>query len=271
MQVARPKKACIIDPTYSEYSREIAIGGGTSFYFTLREENDFALPFEELAQALTQDVDLLVFCNPNNPTGTAITLPDLKKILTLCKERRILTVIDETYAEFAHDTAAVSATSLIGEFDDLLILRGTSKFFAAPGLRLGYALCSNKQLLGAIKEMQNPWSVNSLAAKAGEIMFSDRDYIDRTRSYIAKEQARIFARLQAVPCLKPYRPAANFILVKIEDEEKTATDFFEYAIHRGLMIRDCSDFDGLGDRFFRFCFLDREKNDRLLECIETFF
>ena len=271
MEVTHPKHACILDPTYSEYSREISLSGGSCFSFVMKEEDGFRPDRLSLYQALSHDVDLLVLCNPNNPTGTALSRAELTEILTFCQKRHILVVIDETYAEFADDTESVSACTLLEQFPDLLILRGTSKFFAAPGLRLGYALCSDSALLKEMARLQNPWSVNSLAARAGEIMFADVDYIARTRQYICEERRRIYEYLKTIPALRPFAPAANFILVKILDEGKSAPAFFDYAIRRNLMIRDCSDFEGLGPQFFRFCFLDRQNDDRLLACIQEFF
>ncbi|MFQ9985376.1 MAG: aminotransferase class I/II-fold pyridoxal phosphate-dependent enzyme, partial [Lachnospiraceae bacterium] len=177
----------------------------------------------------------------------------------------------ETYIEFTDDPAEASAVSLLADFSNLLILRGVSKFFAAPGLRLGYALCSNNSLLEEMKRRQDPWTINSLAAIAGEQMFRDSDYIARTRALIRAERTRIYRKLSKNPHLHPFVPSANFILVQIVDHSMTAADFFDIAIRRGLMIRDCASFDFLEDYYFRFCFLLPEQNDRLLACIEEAF
>lgn len=91
-------------------------------------------------------------------------------------------MVDETYAEFAPEDTSVSSVGLLQEFDNFAILRGISKFFAAPGLRLGYAMTSDLELLKNIKEQMNPWSINSLAELGGSYMFNDWDYIHRTRT-----------------------------------------------------------------------------------------
>jgi threonine-phosphate decarboxylase len=267
IQIKHPKKALIIGPTYSEYEREVSLGGGTTRYYRLEEEANFTLDIPSLEKELTSDVDLLVICNPNNPTSTAITRNDMRKILDICKQKGIFVMIDETYVEFVEDIAKITSAPLTGYYNNVIILRGISKFFAAPGLRLGYAICGNVDLIKELDQRKNPWTINSLAAIAGEIMFTDEDYIKETRSLIAKERARICKLFDSCSNVKYYSPTANFILVKILKEEVTSMDLFEAAIREGLMIRDCSTFPFLNNKFIRFCFMTPEKNDALLNIL----
>lgn len=269
IQIHHPKKALIVSPTYSEYEREVRLAGGTVRYYALQEANDFCLDTEDFCRQLTDEVDLCVICNPNNPTSTAIGPDDMRMILTCCQDHHIFVMLDETYAEFAPDEIHVCSVGLLNEYDNFAILRGISKFFAAPGLRLGYAMTGNLSLLAEIKERKNPWTINSLAEVAGSLMFTDREYIDRTRELIASERERIYQELLTWKSVKVYKPYANFILVRILKEGVTSYDIFVHAIKRGLMLRDCSTFPGLEDEsFFRFCFMLPEKNTELLECLK---
>lgn len=163
IQIRHPKKALILGPTYSEYEREIMLDGGTTHYYPLKESNDFILDVDDFISHLDQDTDLLILCNPNNPTSTCICQNDMRKILDNCKIHGIYVMVDETYVEFAPDIAEVSSVSLTNDYNNLVILRGTSKFFAAPGLRLGYAITGNHDLLRQINTRKNPWTINSLA------------------------------------------------------------------------------------------------------------
>ncbi|MGB4658701.1 MAG: histidinol-phosphate transaminase, partial [Mobilitalea sp.] len=182
IQIKAPKKALIIGPTYSEYEREVSLGGGNTRYYRLEEENDFALNIQKLSLELTTDVDLLVICNPNNPTSTSITRSDMRQILDICKIKGIFVMVDETYVEFAENVDDITSAPLTEYYNNIIILRGISKFYAAPGLRLGYAICGNVDLLKEINQRKNPWTINSLAAIAGEIMFTDEEYIKNTRN-----------------------------------------------------------------------------------------
>ena len=267
IQIKHPKKALIVGPTYSEYEREVALGGGTTLYYRLEEEKNFLLDIKALEAVLTPDVDLLAICNPNNPTSSAITRNDMRKILDICKQKGIFVMVDETYVEFAEDVLKITSAPLTSYYNNIIILRGISKFFAAPGLRLGYAICGNGDLLKEMNQRKNPWTINSLAAIAGEIMFMDEGYIKSTRTLIATERDRICKILDTCKNVKYFPPTANFILIKILKEEVTSMDLFEAAIRKGLMIRDCSTFPFLNNKFIRFCFMTPECNDALLEVI----
>lgn len=267
IQLTHPKKAFILGPTYSEYEREISLGGGSSHYYRLEESVDFKLDFEALRNELSAEFDLLVICNPNNPTSTAIPNSEMRKILDFCKQKDILCMVDETYVEFTENIDQITSVPLTQYYNNIIILRGISKFFAAPGLRLGYAICGNMDLLKEVNKRKNPWTINTLAAIAGEIMFTDNDYIDKTRTLIKAERNRICKLLSSCPNLKVFPPSANFVLLKILKEDVTAAELFDTAIRKGFMIRDCSTFPFLDQKFIRFCFMSPEKNTELVELL----
>ena len=139
--------------------------------------------------------------------------------------------------------------------DNLMILRGVSKFYAAPGLRLGYGVTSNQAFLDTLKEHQNPWSLNSLGAYAGVRMLQDKDFIQKTRSLILSERERILNELNSFRYAKTLR------------DDLTSFDIFDRAIRQGMMIRDCSSFEGLPGEYIRFCIMLPEDNTRLLHCL----
>lgn len=267
IQLKHPKKALIVGPTYSEYEHELSLEGGRSHYFRLKESDDFKLNIDELTQALDRDIDLLVLCNPNNPTSSQIDRQSMRIILDTCKEKGIFVMVDETYVEFSEKADEITSIPLTNYYNNIIILRGISKFFAAPGLRLGYAICGNHQLLQDIDSKKNPWTINSLAAVAGEIMFQDKEYIHDTKELISSERRRICGILDKCPNIKYYPPHGNFILVRILRDDVTSMDLFEAAIRKGLMIRDCSTFPFLDNKYIRFCFMNPADNDALLDVL----
>ncbi|TAH74948.1 MAG: aminotransferase class I/II-fold pyridoxal phosphate-dependent enzyme [Anaerolineaceae bacterium] len=267
IQIKHPKKALIVGPTYSEYEREVSLGGGCSLYYRLEEENEFRIDIKSLEKELESDVDLLVICNPNNPTSSSITRSDMRKILDICKKKGIFVMVDETYVEFTEDIQKITCVPLTRYYNNIVILRGISKFFAAPGLRLGYAVCGNGDLLKEMNQRKNPWTINSLAAIAGEIMFTDEEYISKTRQLISKERDRICGILMDCQNIKLYNPTANFVLIKILKDSISSADLFEAAIKKGYLIRDCSTFPFLDNKFIRFCFMEPDQNDALINII----
>lgn len=269
IQILKPHKALILGPTYSEYEREVTLAGGTSRYYRLDESHGFSVHADLLAKQLNETIDLLILCNPNNPTSTAISRSDMRQILDVCKENGIYVLVDETYVEFTENLQDITAIPLSQYYNNIIVLRGVSKFFAAPGLRLGYAVCGNRDLVKEVVGRQDPWAINTLAAIAGEIMFTDEEYISQTRRLISSERERICRKLDSFAGVAYYAPKANFILLKILKEDVTAMVVFEAAIQEKLMIRDCSDFPFLNNKYFRFCIMMPDKNDELLRVIEN--
>ena len=239
IQERNPKHTLILGPTYSEYSRELSFSGSTQEYYHLREEDNFVLNVDDLCHTLDGKYDFLILCNPNNPTSSAISINDLRRIVSFCNERNIFVMIDETYVEFAPDINEITAVSLTREFTNLMILRGVSKFYAAPGMRLGYGITGNLEFLKKMKEKQVPWSLNSLGA------------------------------LENIPTYKTYPAYANFLLLKIQKPGLTSRDVFDACIRQGLMIRDCSSFECLDGEYIRFCIMHPEDNTRLLHILES--
>ncbi len=264
-----PKHTLILGPTYSEYSRELSFSGSTQEYYHLQESSNFEPDIPDLCRKLTQGYDFLILCNPNNPTSSAISREDLRRLISFCATKNIFVMIDETYVEFAPDINAITAVPLTQEFTNLMVLRGVSKFFAAPGMRLGYGITGNMDFLSKMREKQTPWSLNSIGAFAGEIMLQDEEYIKATRELILSERTRMLGELKLLPAYKVYPAYANFILLKILKEGLTSYDVFEACIRHGLMIRDCSSFQCLEGEFVRFCIMMPEDNTRLINVLKA--
>ena len=269
IQERSPKHTLILGPTYSEYSRELSFSGSTQEYYHLQESMDFEPDIPDLCRKLEQGYDFLILCNPNNPTSSAISKKDLRDLIRFCAEKDIFVMIDETYVEFAPDISAITAVPLTQKFTNLMVLRGVSKFFAAPGMRLGYGITGNKKFLEKMREKQTPWSLNSIGAFAGEIMLQDEEYIQQTRQLILSERDRMIDELKGISTYKVYPAYANFILLKILKDGLTSYDVFEACIRQGLMIRDCSSFQCLEGEFVRFCIMMPEDNSRLVNVLKS--
>ena len=269
IEARAPKHTLILGPTYSEYSRELTFSGSTQDYYHLQETSDFRPDLEDLFHTLSDGYDFLIICNPNNPTSSAIFRDELKELLAFCKRKNIFVMIDETYVEFAPDISAITAVPLTKQFSNLMVLRGVSKFYAAPGMRFGYGITGNSEFLKTMREKQIPWSLNSLGAFAGEMLFQDHDYYQQTRNLILSERQKMYETIKKLPTFKIYPAYANFLLVKILKDGITSFDVFERCIQKGLMIRVCSSFQCLEGEYVRFCIQMPEENQRLLDLLQT--
>ncbi len=258
------RKTLIMGPAYSEYEREAQLCGSTYSYFPLKEEDSFQIDIEKLLQSLTQEIGLFIACNPNNPTGSIITTKQMETILIHCKINDIAVMIDETYIEFCDTIDEICSIPLVQKYQNLFVIRGVSKFFAAPGIRLGYGISSNPLFLQKLKKVQDPWSVNSLAAFAGEHLFADKEFIETTKQLISSEKKRIMEELSSWKNIKVYPSGSNFILIHLLSDHITAAEIFENLIIKRLLIRDASSFTFLDKSYLRFCILRPQNNTFLL-------
>ncbi len=266
LKTFKPSKTLILGPTYSEYRNACQLVGSEVEMYMLDQLEDFELNVDKFVEALNDTIDFLIICNPNNPTGKAICREDMAVILDACEKKNIIVMVDETYVEFVESLSAVTSVPFIKNYNNLIVLRSTSKFFSTPGLRLGYAITKNEEYLTATDNSKTPWNINSYASIAS-VMFSDEHYMNLTTSLIQTERNLIYSALCSRKSIKVFKPDANFVLIKLLKEEQTATEVFEYCLKRGFMIRDCTDYEGLGEKYVRFCFLKPEQNDRMVNTI----
>lgn len=264
--IIKPRHTLILGPTYGEYERMAALHGSKASIYMLKDLDDFEIDVDMFVKVLKDDIDLLILCNPNNPTSTLLSRGQLDIILSTCKNHNIFVMIDETYIEFVNDTDSFTAIPFSKKYHNLITLRSVSKFFAAPGIRLGYAITSNPDFLAASDNSKTPWNVNAFACVAG-VMFEDDHYINLTKSLIHTERNLIYSAMSSRKSIKIFKPEANFILIKLLKEKQTASDVFEHCIRNGLMIRNCTDYVGVGSKFIRFCFLKPEQNDKLVNTL----
>jgi threonine-phosphate decarboxylase len=159
-----------------------------------------------------------------------------------------------------------SAKRLIVQSGGGVVLRSMTKFYAIPGLRLGYAIGSDG-VIGRCVAYQEPWSVNTPAQIAGLASLADVGYRERTIRYVAAERDALTAALAALPGLTPWPSAANYILVGIENG-LTASALRARLLSSRILIRDCSNFLGLDERFFRVAVRTGGENRGLLAALE---
>ncbi len=253
------KRALIIAPPFAEYARALALAGWEIDYFQLSPAHGFALDWGELETVLEKGYDLLFFCNPGNPTGKLIARGEVERVFELCYTAGTFLVVDEAFMDFCEEESCKDA---IVKGERGIILRSMTKFYALPGLRLGYAIGAGK-LIGRLQDLRGPWSVNSLAQAAGLASLADIGYREQTLQLVAAERDFLSAGLRAIAGLVPYPSAANYLLVEIRSGI-SAAELQERLMTEHILIRNCGNFVGLAERFFRVAVRGRQENERLL-------
>ncbi|WP_314015753.1 aminotransferase class I/II-fold pyridoxal phosphate-dependent enzyme [Leptotrichia wadei] len=193
------------------------------------------------------------------------------KILELCDFSRGR-FSDEAFIEFLEDGLKESIVNSRENKKNLFVTRAFTKFFAIPGLRLGYGIYFDKSLEKKITEKKEPWSVNNIAEMAGITVLDDTEYIEETLSWITEEKKYMYEKLDKISGIKPYKTEVNFICVKIKDElfskGLNVKKLREKMMEEGILIRDASNFKFLDERFFRLAIKDRRSNDRVIEALK---
>lgn len=262
-----PKTSMILSPCYSEYERELRKISSYIIQYNLEEKNDFKVNLDELIKIINEkNVEFLIFANPNNPTGTILKKAEIERIL---KETETKVLVDETYIEFT-DMDVFSSSSLTKIYDNLVVVRGTSKFFALPGIRLGYGLTSNHGLLKFFKDKEVLWQINSVAEICGKVMFSDEAYIKEVHDFVRTRRVGLYKKLAKIKNLRAFESYGNFVLVKIL-RGPDARELRGRLMKKGLVVRNCDTFKNLDKSFFRFCILDDDANERLIENLREIY
>ena len=300
MKVINPKKILIAAPTFGEYERaakatervedSIILGNSNKKkddekssgkqkieieYFELKESDYFKLNIHNLKNELEKKYDLLIICNPNNPTGKFLKLSETEQILKECNKYNTKLFIDEAFIDFLKDGMKESIINTKENKQNLFVTRAFTKFFAMPGLRLGYGIYFDKKLEKRISEKKEPWSVNNIAEMAGLTVLDDTKYIEETLKWIAEEKTYVYEKLNEINGIKPYKTEVNFITVKIEDnfilKGLNVKILREKMLEQEILIRDASNFNFLDERFFRLAIKDRENNNRVIQTLKKIF
>ena len=276
MKVLKAKKILIVSPTFGEYERAMkaTLDDIQVDYFKLEEADSFIPNIKKIKAELDKKYDLLVICNPNNPTGQFLSIKELEKILEKCTEVGTKLFVDEAFVEFVEDWGEKSIIKTGKNKKNLFVLRAFTKFFAIPGLRLGYGICFDDKFITKMFEKKEPWSVNNIAELAGKILLQDREYIEKTNNWIKIEKKYMYENLKEIEGLKTYKTEINFILVKIKNEylyKVNAQILREKMLEKEILIRDASNFVYLNDNYFRLAVKDRKNNVRVLEALKEIF
>ena len=260
MKAVKAKKVLIIAPTFAEYERAARAAGRDVKFFPLSK--DFSLNENMLLDFIT-DEDVVVMCNPNNPTGKFQNLEKIKKIADFLERKNKKLFIDEAFIEFVDDWK--DKTAFLLKHKNIFILRALTKFFALPGVRLGYGLTYDEAILNEIKNIREPWSVNGVAEIAGKTMLLDTLYIHETENWIKKEKLWFYEELCKIDNIEVTPTETNFILVKLLNDN--AKSFRKKMIENGVLVRDASNFMFLDESYIRLAIKDRKKNEQVLEAL----
>ena len=253
------KKITVIDPSFSEFEYAARICGREVQNIVLREEDDFR-PDEDVLSRIDEDTGLVCFSSPSNPAGVVYSEAFLKKLIGYCTERRIMILADETFRDCCEDRVKYDLTGYLAGNPGMILLRAFTKSHAMAGLRFGYMIGADKAGIWMLRDMMQPWNVSLPAQWAAQAACDDRQYLKRFREFLREEKPFVRRSLKALG-FRVYPSDANFFLFKGDPGLR------EKLVERKILIRDCSDYRGLGEGYYRISIRRHEDNEMLMKAL----
>jgi threonine-phosphate decarboxylase len=258
----------VIGPTFSEYSTAMfQVGGQVTMVCADRGEGyrpplDKAMALLREKRSIHGEIDAMVLCNPNSPTGQACHPDDVMKLARSAGRRRIWMIVDETFADYCPE---YSIRLRMSSLSHVVVLRSLTKFHGLPGLRVGYAVGSSR-VVQRIRRQLPPWSVNAMGQVAALAALNDARHSRRSLSFMGRERKRLIAALARLPGCTVFPSQANFLFLELPAGWHAGSVTARLR-RQGLLIRDCSTVPGGNDRSIRVAVRTRRENIRLVEAL----
>lgn len=250
------RPALIVSPAFCEYQTALAAAGRSAEHYLLRKENGFTLTGDILSADLTR-YSAVFLCTPNNPTGVTVE-PD---ILYQIAAAGVKVFADMCFLDLTGAPDRYDIPDLVEKHPNIAVLRAFTKSHAMAGIRLGYLLCADGDLLNSLSRTTQCWNVSSIAQQAGIAALSCGEYLRDSVRLIGRERERMMQALRSCG-VTVCQSEANYLLLYSD------TDLYEKLLSRRILVRDCSDYVGLSKGYYRIAVRTPQENDQLLSAIK---
>jgi threonine-phosphate decarboxylase len=261
-------RVLVVTPTFREFEGALETanqkGECRIDFFETREEDGFEVDAHGLISSLTIGYSALYLSNPGFPTGILTGKEDLLRILAQTERQKTWFILDERSIDFIEEN---SLKEMVNTCPRLIILRSLAKFFALPGLQVGYTI-ANREVVNILRQHKDLWMVNALAQIAAIEALNDKAYIRRTKEWMPKERNRLIQSLRSIPGFVPYPGTANYLLIQLLPFLGfTAGELREKLISQGILICDCGPFHHLGPYFLQIAVRTHKENNLLIKAL----
>ena len=255
----KPKKALLPAPTFAEYAQALETVGCEIQYEQTAEADGFALP-TDFAEQITEDIDMVFLCNPNNPTGNLLSREETERVIRRAGALDCTVVLDECFLDFVENPDEFSMLGELAAYPHVILLKAFTKLYAMAGVRLGYGISSNPAIIEKLERSVQPWNVSSLAQAAGLAALAEDAYVRESLTTLRAERAYLLQALEKLGC-RTYASQANYIFFRGE------TTLGEKLRAAGFLVRDCSNYAGLGKGYYRVAVRLHEDNVKLVQAL----
>jgi threonine-phosphate decarboxylase len=258
----RPRKALVVAPAFSEHANALILAGAKVRFLPLTPNGDFSFSAENFLAAWAKADDMAFLTTPNSVTGRLISRAEIEKIARIALSSRRFLVIDEAFIDFVEGE---SVKQLVRDNPYLIILRSLTKYYALPGLRLGYLLAHSRTVARLACYLE-PWSVNGPAQRVALACLADESFGLKTARWLQREKDFLAQALVELKGFAPYPSSTNFLLVRIANGTG-ALELRSFLLQKKILIRACNSFAGLGSNHFRVAVRRRQDNRLLLNAL----
>lgn len=258
------KKALIPVPSYVDYQAACESAGLKLATVEIGISGNLDLDFGSLNEAISSlacENLLVIIGNPNNPTGRTVSSEELKR--TALKFPEVFFLVDEAFGDFVPDFKSLSFERL----QNVAVLKSFTKMFSVPGIRTGY-LVADAAIVDALEKILPPWRIGGINIRVAEAAIDDEVFTRTSADRIAALRKDLIQRLTEFRCFSVVEGAANYLLVKIVSDFKSAYKLEAQLANFGICIRVCDNFQGLGGNWFRIAVKGKEDNDYLIEALK---
>lgn len=259
----QPKRAAILAPSFIEYEQALQKAGCDITFIESNAEDDFTPNEQQLAELIKQQsVELYLLGHPNNPTGQLLSVKTVTELL----QSDAIVVLDEAFLDFHQNEDELTWISKVHSNRNLFVIRSMTKFYSIPGIRLGY-IVGAAHSLQEMKQIQYPWSVNSLAQHIGQAVLQDDVFANQSKEWLVEEVAWMYNQLTAIH-VKPFHTVTNYILVDLSYGYDITAPALQHLMGlQGVLIRDASTFRGLNSSYIRLAIKSRQDNIQCLRML----
>ena len=259
------RRLLLLSPSFYEYERAGRIAGAEIMFLPLAAENGFKLPSIELLADALLHADAFLAANPNNPTGTVVPPEMIMALASRFPDKWF--ILDEAFIQFTSAFPDNSLMLKVMALKNVIVVHSLTKFYALPGLRLG-AVIAHPDVIRRLLNFKEPWTVNSIAESVAPLLLECGAYEEELRDMIFSERERIAESFSSIEGMKLVGGAANFFLAQWQGG-CSFDAFLSWLAERQLYVRDCRNFPGLEENYFRFAVRKPIENDHLLDALRS--
>ncbi|MCI8334822.1 MAG: threonine-phosphate decarboxylase [Lachnospiraceae bacterium] len=252
----KPGKALVTAPAFAEYEEALVQAGAEIRRWSLGESLAVR---EDILSAVTEDLDLIFLCNPNNPTGLLTGRELLTALADRAQALGVRVFLDECFLDFVPEQREYTLGDCLKRYPNLVILKSFTKLYAMPGLRLGYVMSADRELLAGMEKAGQPWAVSVPAQAAGLGALQAAGFRERTFCLIERERKRMKAELERLGFFV-CDGRANYLCFRAPGEKNLC----EKLLERGILLRSCANYRGLREEHYRAAVRTAEENEVFL-------